>query len=116
MSTARILIRQGTAVYRFMRFETSSDGSLVILVDRDPRLKRGGMSGRYNSNEEAIFTPDDHTSDRPVPSYKFSAHTTGIVHRYAAGKRKSTVQIEPLYALTKLWTIGVVYPYPESAG
>jgi hypothetical protein len=110
MSTARILIKQGDIVYRLMRFETSSDGSLIILVDRDARSKRGSMNGSFNplSNERIIFSPNEDTHDGPLPSFRFSAHTTGVIHRYADGLRKGTIQIEPLYALTKLTGIGIV--------
>jgi hypothetical protein len=93
-----------------MRFETSSDGSLIILVDRDPRSKRGSMSGTLNLlfSEQSVFTPIAVQDDGPLPSSRFSVHTTGVIHRYADGARKSTIQIEPLYALTKLAGVGIV--------
>jgi hypothetical protein len=110
MSTARILIKQGPDVYRFMRFETSSDGSLILLLDREPRLRRGAMSGRLDpsGNEHAIFMPEDDGPDRPLPSFRFSAHTSGVIHRYADGERKGTIQIDPLYALTRLFGIAII--------
>jgi hypothetical protein len=110
MSTARILIKQGEIVYRFMRFETSSDGSLIILLDRDAKSKRGAMSGNFDplSNKWAAFTHNEDIGDHPLPSFRFTVHTTGVIHRYADGARKGTIQIEPLYALTKLTGIGIV--------
>jgi hypothetical protein len=103
MSTTRVLIKQGSRVYRFLRFETSADGSLLAFLDRDPRASRGRM---VLSN--GVFVPEANRSDRPSPSAKFSIHTTGEVHRYLGRERKSTIHIEPLYALTSLHLIGYV--------
>jgi hypothetical protein len=110
MSTARILIKQGDIAYRFMRFETSVDGSLIVLVDRDPRIKRGAMSGIFNptSNAPANFALNEDTGNQRLPSFRFSVHTTGVVHRYADRVRKATIQIEPLYALTKLTAVALI--------
>jgi hypothetical protein len=110
MSTSRILIKQGDNIYRFMRLETSSDGSLIVLVDRDPRPKHGGYDWEFNvfSDEETSLKPVEAEHDRRLPSPRFSIHTTGVIHRYADGIRKSTIQIEPLHALTKLYGIGIV--------
>lgn len=77
MSVARILLKQGDTVYRFLKFQATPDGSLLVFLDRDA-----------------------------VPGAKFSIHTTGEVHRYAGGRRQSTIFIEPLHALTKLSSIG----------
>jgi hypothetical protein len=104
MPTARVLIKQGSTVYRFMRFDTSADGSLLAFLDRDPCSHRGG----YSTNEEGIFVPDEDVSGLPLPSCKFSIHTTGEIHRYAGGDRKSTIHIEPLYALTKVAVVGFI--------
>lgn len=110
MSTARILIKQGDIVYRFMRFETSSDGSLIVLVDRDPRSKLGGYSWQSDSlnNVTGPLVPAAAARDRMLPSARFSIHTTGVVHRYAEGERKATLQIEPLHSITRLSSVGVV--------
>ncbi len=64
MPTARVLIKQGSTVYRFMRFDTSADGSLLEFLDRDPCSHRGG----YSTNEEGIFVPDEDVSGLPLPS------------------------------------------------
>jgi hypothetical protein len=104
MSTARVLIEQGGIVYRLLRFETSADGSLLAFLDRDPRPNRGGMS----MNENGIFAPETNTSDRPLPSTKFSIHTTGEVHRSLGREKKGTIHIEPLHKLTVVHPIGFV--------
>jgi len=104
MQTARILLKQGDLLYRFMRFESSSDGSIIAIVDRDPRSKRGGAELGRDGN----FEPLNDASDKALPSTRFSIHTTGIVHRHHAGKRVSTHRIQPIYALTKVSLIGFV--------
>jgi hypothetical protein len=102
MSTTRLLIKQGAIVYRFLRFETSSDGSLIAFLDRNARPKIGSME----MGADGVFVAVQNTTDRPLPSGRFSIHTTGEVHRYASGKRTNTIQIEPLHRLTKLARIG----------
>jgi hypothetical protein len=104
MSTARILIKQGSQIFRFLRFEASTDGSLILFLDRDARSKRGSM----DTNEDGVLVPNGNVSDRALPSGRFSIHTTGVIHRYAAGERKATIHIEPLHALTKVTLIGFV--------
>jgi len=111
MSTSRILIKQGSIIYRFMRFETSSDGGLIALVDRDPRSKRGGYNWTIDPATFEASSPPlpvDPQDDRPLPSFRFSLHPTGLIHRYAEGVRQGTLHIEPLHALTKLWTFGII--------
>ena len=111
MPTSRVLLKQGDLLYRFVRFETSSDGSLVILMDRDARSKRGSMRGALNVLDPSApitFTADEVFSDEPLQSFKFTAHTTGLIHRYASGKREGTIQIEPLHSLTRLATFGII--------
>jgi hypothetical protein len=104
MTTARVLLNQGAATYRILRFETSPDGSLIAIMDRDARPKRGGM----RTNEKGIFVPDEGQSDLALPSARFSIHTTSEVHRYASGKRENTIHIEPLPAPKKLAAIGFI--------
>jgi hypothetical protein len=102
MSIARVLLKQGDASYRFLKCEGCSDGSLLVFLDRDARPQLGSMT----TNESGIFFPVQTKTDVPVPSVKFSIHTTGEVHRYAGNERQSTIYIEPLYALTKIATVG----------
>lgn len=104
MSTARIPLKQGNRTYRFLRFETSGDGSLVVFLDRDARSKRGSMT----ASKSGQFIPDERASDKALPSGKFTIHTTGEVHYYSAGDRKGTIHIEPLHALTKRASVGFV--------
>ena len=111
MSTARILIKQGDTMYRFMRFEASTDGSLQAFLDRDPRSSRGGMT----MNENGVFVPEENASDRPTPSTRFSIHTTGEIHRHLGGEQKSTIYIEPLHALTRVHLVGL-YQFPAHHG
>jgi hypothetical protein len=102
MSTARVLIKQGATIYRFLRFETSPDGSLIAFLDRDARPKVGGVT----MGRDGVFVPTQHGTDRPLPYGRFSIHTTGEVHRYVDGKRADTIHIEPLHRLTKLNCVG----------
>jgi hypothetical protein len=102
MTTARILLKQGASTYRFLRFETSTDGSLIVIIDRDASTKRGAM----RMGDDGIFVPDEIDSGEILPSGRFSIHTTGEIHRYAGGKRQGTIHIEPLHALTKLALVG----------
>jgi len=104
MSTTRVLIKQGEAVYRFLRLEGSSDGSLLVFLDRDPRSRRQAIA----LSNDGSFVSEENASGSPVPSARFSIHTTGTVHRYAGGQRKATVQIEPLPALTTVNPVGFV--------
>jgi len=102
MSTARILIKQGTIVYRFLRFEAATDGSLIAFLDRDARSKIGSME----MSKDGVFAAVQNTTDKRLPSGRFSIHTTGEVHHYARGQRTDTIHIEPLHKLTKLAWIG----------
>jgi hypothetical protein len=104
MSTARVIIKQGNTVYRFVRFETSADGSLLAFLDRDPRPSRGAMT----LDDNGVFVSDKNVSDRPVSSTRFSIHTTGEIHRYLGRERKGTIHIEPLHALTRLAFVGYI--------
>lgn len=101
MPVARVLLRQSDAVYRFLKFDTSSDGSLLAFLDRDPRPRIEAMT----MSENGTFVPDEVAAVVTVPSAKFSIHTTGEVHRYAGGQRQSTIYIEPLHSLTKITPI-----------
>src|SRR5260370_39724688 len=104
MSVTRVLLKQGSKTYRFMKFETTPDGSLLAFLDRDPRPQNGSMS----IAEDGSFVADEIRADKPVSSAKFSIHTTGEVHRYAGEQRKQTIHIEPLYDLTKIGSVGFV--------
>jgi hypothetical protein len=104
MSTTRVLIRQGDTTYRLMLFEARGDGSLLAFLDRDPRSRRGS----YTTDEKGLIVPEPITDDKALPSAKFSIHTTGAVHRYAGGERKSTIHIEPLHQLTQLVFVAFV--------
>ena len=104
MTTARVLLKQKKSIYRFMRFETSEDGSLLAIVDRDPRPKGGSMA----MTEDGTFVEDNFDTDKPLSSGNFSFHTTGEIHRYAGGLRKSTIHIEPLYMLSNVVVVGFI--------
>lgn len=110
MSTTRILIAQGGLTYRFLRLETSPDGSLICFLDRDARPKTGG----FRADSSGLLERYDSNSDKPLPYGRFSIHTTGQVHRYVDGRRADTIHIEPLYQLTRLTWIGFFsIPRPE---
>ncbi|WP_400766245.1 hypothetical protein [Methylosinus sporium] len=96
-----MLIKQGRSIYRLMRIETSSDGSLQVFSDRDPRPNKiQRMEG------EGVFVLDHDSHGAPLPSARFSIHTTGQVHRYHGGRRLQTIFIEPLPCLTAVTPIG----------
>jgi hypothetical protein len=104
MSTARVLLKQGSTTYRFLRFETSPDGSLIIIDDRDSKRR----TSLFESSQDGLVPVQIEQPDRVLPGHRFSIHTTGIVHyRDPLGKRKSA-QIEPLHSLTKLALVGVL--------
>lgn len=108
MPTARILIRQGKVIFRIFRFETSSDGSLLVFLDRDPQAS--GMTIKTNG----MRVPEARNAGQPKSSTKFTVHTSGEIHRELGGVRKSTIFIEPLHRLTALHPFGVVsIPRPD---
>jgi hypothetical protein len=108
VTTTRVLLKQGALTYRFLRLETSSDGSLIVIVDRDARPKIGSLTGGGNAGEVFTFVPSNIQTDEPLPSGRFSIHTTGEIHRYSAGHREGTIYIEPLHALTRTSLFGIV--------
>ncbi|GLR92690.1 hypothetical protein GCM10007858_03110 [Bradyrhizobium liaoningense] len=108
MSTARVLIKQGDTAYRFLRVETSNDGSLICFLDKDPQPLKGAMSIEA---DELLAESDN---EKPVPYGRFTIHTTGQVHRYSGGDRKGTSYIEPLHQLTKPNAIGFL-SIPEAS-
>ena len=59
-------------------------------------------------DDDGVFIANKNVSDRLLPSAKFSIHTTGEVHRYAKGKRESTIYIEPLFQLTQVTPVGYI--------
>jgi hypothetical protein len=102
MPTARILVKQGTETYRFLRAETSPDGSLVLFLDRESRPLEHGMtldSGTWKN----VLAPEG-----ARPYARFTLHTSGVIHRYDGGLRRQTIYIEPLHALTRLHQIGFI--------
>ena len=104
MSTARVLIKQGKKIFRFLRLETSSDGSLNVILDRDFRAN----PKETITNEDKAFIPDQGTSERRRLSARFSVHTTGEVHCHSMGKRVRTIYIEPLYSVNRVHEIGSI--------
>lgn len=89
--------------YRFLRFEQSSDGSIIIIVDRDASQS---VDGRTFENGQ--FVPAMERRDKVIPHGRWTVHTTGIVNHHHAGRRKSSHVIEPLYAITRTSLIGFV--------
>lgn len=103
MPTSRILLKQGGVEYRFLRFEQSPDGSIIIVVDRDTSPS---VDGRTFENGQ--FVPAMERRDKVVPHGRWTVHTTGIVNYHHAGRQKSRHVVEPLYAITSTSLIGFV--------
>lgn len=102
MSTARVILRQNGRQFRLLRFETMADGSIAVLVDRDPDVKRGGL--RFDGT---ALEADPHRDGEIAPHGKFSCHVTGQINRWASGVRKHTHFVEPLTRLTLVHQVGV---------
>ena len=102
MSTARILVKQGTETYRFLRVETSTDGSLVLFLDREPRPLEHGMTLDSGTWKNGLAL------EGARPYVRFTLHTSGVIHRYEGGQRRQAIYIEPLHALTRLHQIGFI--------
>jgi hypothetical protein len=102
MSVARVLVKQGDEIYRFLKFEARPDGSLLAFLDRDPSPRLEAMT----ICEDGTFVPDGDAIEGVAPHAKISCHTTGEVHYYAGGVRRNTFYIEPLHILSRSSIVG----------
>lgn len=104
MKTSRILINQNGVDYRFLRFERSSDGSIMVIVDRD---SSPGIDVR-RSFSDGRFLPTSNPDGKREPHARWTVHTSGIVNYRQASESPRTQRIQPLYELTQNWLIGWV--------
>jgi hypothetical protein len=109
MTNSRILLKHGNTIYRFIRIEARPDGSLIVLIDRDPDPKKGSRTFK-----DGTWHPDIDQVGMVLPHGKYSCHITGQVNRYAGGKFMGNFFIEPLHLLTKVALIGI-YSIPKPA-
>jgi hypothetical protein len=105
MSVTRVVIKRGEAIYRLLKFEARPDGSLLIFLDRDPSPLKEARTLSLTDNE---FIPDSNDDPGASPHAKISCHTTGEIHYYSGGKRKTTFHIDPLYTLANTRTIAFI--------
>jgi hypothetical protein len=96
MSVTRILIRHRGTVYRFLEFDARPDGSLLIFLDRD---RSPSIDARTLSLTDGEFIRDSDDDNKLSSHAKISCHTTGEIHYYSGGKRKTTFHIDRLYKL-----------------
>lgn len=102
MTTTRIILKQGGVQYRFLRCEALPDGSLVILIDRVPTPKRGGLQFR-----NGVIKPDSRGEGKVLHKGKFTCHTTGQINRYVGGAAEPEIIYgEPLFDLTQPQVVG----------
>lgn len=101
MSSTRILLKHDGIVYRFIRLEARPDGSLVVLIDRDPGIKNGSQIFK-----DGAWHPNNTQVGKVLPRGKFSCHTTGQINRYNGRDLRGKFFIEPLHLLTKASLIG----------
>ena len=102
MSLARVGLKQDGVVYRFLALEAKGDGSIYIWLDQNPRNTNGSLE----SNEQGELVPILMDKNEKLPYPKLSVHTTGTVNFHTQGRKRSSFFLEPLFALTKISTIG----------
>src|SRR4051812_22075823 len=93
-SVTRILISQEGALYRFLKIDALSDGSLLLLLDRTRSPKIGAqklVGERFVDDEKNDGEIKDHA--------KITCHTTGRINYNEYGERQSVFYINPLYKL-----------------
>ena len=103
MATTRIFIRQDGVVYRFLRLEQTSDGSVIISVDRDASQSLSGKSLM-----DGAFVPSAERKGQITPHARWTVHTSGIVNYRHGNNAAIPSRIEPLYDLSENWLVGWV--------
>ena len=101
MTIARILVNQGSITYRFLKFDSRPDGTLLVFVDRD----QCPTPGSTTTPQDGANSPSN-DSIRGVTDGKISCHTTGEVRYYFGGTLNKKIYIEPLHQLSKLYVLG----------
>lgn len=109
MATSRILVSHNNLLYRFLLLEQSSDGGVIVAVDRDKSVSTDGRA-----LVDGKFVPAQSWRNATIAHARWTVHTSGIINYRHAKKAPTTQRIEPLYALTKNWLIGwVSVPKPS---
>lgn len=93
--TTRVLLGWKGGLYRFLKLDALSDGSLLILLDKAVSPKIGAQK-----TENGQLVDDTADDGLPKPHAKITCHTTGRVNYSAYGDRTAIFYIEPLSALT----------------
>lgn len=96
-TSTRIILQHGSTQYRLLHCKAASDGSLVIVIDRNPTPKKGGLTIR-NGRVETDPVGDAETTHKG----QFTCHTTGQINYHKGGTPRPHVTYgEPLYQLTR---------------
>ncbi|MBS7810173.1 hypothetical protein [Roseococcus pinisoli] len=97
-----LFFKKENIYYRLLRLEARPDGSILIIIDRQPSLKSGGLTLRHGNIEI-----DPEKVGEIVHHGKFTCHVTGQVNYYKNGTSKPHITyIDPLYKLTEFSVIG----------
>jgi hypothetical protein len=108
-STVRLILSYRNTLRRLFKIEALNDGSLKIIIDRQPTVKRGAL--RFDSRENS--TERDTSDEEQVkPHGAFTCHVTGQVNRDSYGRRAQVTFIEPLFRLSRRTPIGF-YSVPD---
>lgn len=101
-SVTRVLIHHEGSLYRFLKIDALSDGSLLLLLDR----ARSPKIGAQKLVGEVLV--DDEKDDGEVKDHaKITLHTTGRINYNEYGERQSVFYIDPLYKLPKTTDIAL---------
>lgn len=110
MTITRIVLDQGGSLSRFLKFEALADGSLLIVIDRDPTPKQGGLRLR-----NGVLEPNSDGEGEVLHHGKFTCHITGQINRHVAGAAAPEIIYgEPLFDLTQPQNVGF-YSIPTIA-
>ncbi|WP_439925283.1 hypothetical protein [Nitrobacter sp. JJSN] len=101
MSFTMLTVKRGDSRFRLLRFDARPDGSIVVLVDRDPSPKTAAK----RLGTDGVIVDDVSRTDQVTEHGKVSCHTTGQVNRYASGEFADKIIIEPLHQLTRTWPV-----------
>lgn len=108
MTTTRIIFEQDGKLFRFLKFEALADGSLLIVIDRDPTPKKGGLRLRNGTIEPSL-----EGSGKVLHHGRFTCHTTGQINRHIGGvAAPEIIYGEPLFDLSQPQGVGF-YSVPE---
>src|SRR5690606_7737157 len=99
--SAEIFLKQGEAIYRFLRVAQHNDGSLYVTLLRQHNRREGAAIW---DDAAGAFVPDPEAQDGPR---RFSYHTTGRVN-YGSVIRTEPRFFEPLFDVTQRNTFAAI--------